>query len=443
MKLPIFYPFLLPVLFISNLFFSCTNNKVAISKETDNRETINQDSVNNKISPKIAKDLDKVVIAAAQTEKYFDLIKNKKVGLIVNHTSIIYNENDSIHLVDFLLKNSNENNSNIQTIFAPEHGFRGTASAGETIKNGKDTKTGIDIISLYGKNKKPTKQQLENIDILIFDIQDVGARFYTYISTMHYCMEAVAEYNKQIIILDRPNPNGFYIDGCLREEKYKSFVGMHPIPIVHGLTVAELAKMIEGEKWLENDKKEKIQLGENLKLITCQNYSHKDNYTLPIPPSPNLPTQNAVLLYPSLCLFEGTTVSVGRGTDFPFEIIGHPNFPQKVASISFTPKSNEGAKYPPLENKLCYGIDYQTQKLESNFSLKPILEFYQIMKDKDLEERKVNFFNSYFNTLAGNDKLQKQIKEGLSEQEIKATWKEALENYKMMRKKYLLYEDFE
>ncbi|WP_338793186.1 DUF1343 domain-containing protein [Bernardetia sp. MNP-M8] len=426
----IFYLFL-----FSFLFFSCSNNKVAISKENNNTETTFQDSTKSEKDINISQ----IIIGAAQTEKYFDLIKNKRVGMIVNHTSILYSENDSIHLVDFLL----ESDINIQTIFAPEHGFRGTASAGETIKNGKDTKTGINIISLYGKNKKPSKQQLENIDVLIFDIQDVGARFYTYISTMHYCMEAAAEYKKQIIILDRPNPNGFYVDGCIRESKYKSFVGMHPIPIVHGLTIGELANMIEGEKWLENEAKAKVQLDENLTIISCQNYSHKDKYTLPIAPSPNLPTQNSILLYPSLCLFEGTTMSVGRGTDFPFEAVGHPNFPKQNSTISFTPKPNEGAKYPPLENKLCYGIKYQTQKLENNFSLKPIIEFYQTMKDKELANKKDIFFNSYFNTLAGNDKLQTQMKEGLTEKEIKATWQKELENYKIMRKKYLLYEDFE
>ncbi|WP_338811952.1 DUF1343 domain-containing protein [Bernardetia sp. Wsw4-3y2] len=426
----IFYLFL-----FSFLLFSCSNNKVAISKENNNTETTFQDSTKSEKDINISQ----IIIGAAQTEKYFNLIKNKRVGMIVNHTSVLYSETDSLHLVDFLL----ESDINIQTIFAPEHGFRGTASAGETIKNGKDTKTGIDIISLYGKNKKPSKQQLENIDVLIFDIQDVGARFYTYISTMHYCMEAAAEYKKQIIILDRPNPNGFYVDGSIRESKYKSFVGMHPIPIVHGLTIGELAQMIEGEKWLENEAKAKVQLGENLTIISCQNYSHKDKYNLPIAPSPNLPTQNSILLYPSLCLFEGTTMSVGRGTDFPFEAVGHPNFPKQNSTISFTPKPNEGAKYPPLENKLCYGIKYQTQKLENNFSLKPIIEFYQTMKDKELANKKDIFFNSYFNTLAGNDKLQVQIKEGLTEKEIKATWQKDLENYKIMRKKYLLYEDFE
>lgn len=248
------------IIFLSSFFFSCTNNKITISQES-NIQSIIQNSTSKEIIPK-SNQKKQLIIGATQTEKYFDLIKNKRVGMIVNHTSMLYQENDTVHLVDFLLQNK----INIQTIFAPEHGFRGTASAGETIKNGKDTKTGIDIISLYGKNKKPTKEQLKNIDILIFDIQDVGARFYTYISTMHYCMEAAAENNKQIIILDRPNPNGFYIDGSIREEKYKSFVGMHPIPIVHALTVGELAKMIEGEKWLQNDKKEIIQLGENLKL---------------------------------------------------------------------------------------------------------------------------------------------------------------------------------
>ncbi|WP_338769974.1 DUF1343 domain-containing protein [Bernardetia sp. ABR2-2B] len=432
MKLIILYS----LLFSYILFFSCTNNKVAISKEEDSIKVISKNAtLSNQIDDKKS-----IIIGAEQTEKYFDLIKNKRIGMIVNHTSVIYNQTDSIHLVDFLLK---EDNINIQTIFAPEHGFRGTASAGETIKNGKDTQTGINIISLYGKNKKPTKKQLENIDVLIFDIQDVGARFYTYISTMHYCMEAAAEYGKQIIILDRPNPNGFYIDGCIREKKYKSFVGMHPIPIVHGLTVGELAKMIEGEKWLENDKKEQVQLRENLTIIPCVNYSHKDNYTLNIAPSPNLPTQNSILLYPSLCLFEGTTMSVGRGTDFPFEVVGHPNFPKNINNdsiISFTPKPNEGAKYPPFEDKLCYGIDYKLQKLETNFSLKPILEFYQTMKGENLKE---SFFNSYFNTLAGNDKLQAQIKEGLTEEEIKVTWQKDLEEYKVMRKKYLLYQDFE
>ncbi len=426
-----FYILLFPV-----LLFSCTNNKIAISKEENSTQI--KDSI-NKIDKEIIKTNNQLIIGADQTEKYFDLIKNKRIGMIVNHTSVLYSEKDSLHLVDFLLKNE----MNIQTIFAPEHGFRGTASAGETIKNGKDTKTGIDIISLYGKNKKPTKEQLQNIDILIFDIQDVGTRFYTYISTMHYCMEAAAEYNKQIIILDRPNPNGFYVDGCMREEKFKSFVGMHPIPIVHGLTVAELAKMIEGEKWLKNENKEIVQLKDNLIVIPCQNYSHIDNYNLPIAPSPNLTTQNSILLYPSLCLFEGTTISVGRGTNFPFEVAGHPNFPKEKSIISFTPMSNEGAKSPTFENKLCYGIDYKTQKLESNFSLKPILDFYQIMKDKDLEGKKDNFFNSYFNTLAGNDKLQSQIKQGLTEQEIKSTWQKDLEDYKIMRKKYLLYEDFE
>ncbi len=445
MNISIFYTFLFSI-----VLFSCTNNKLSISKEENKNQITNQDSstinkLDDEILP-ISNQKKQIIIGAERTEKYFDLIQNKRVGMIVNHTSVIYENKEknskSLHLVDFLLQNE----INIQTIFAPEHGFRGTASAGETIKNGKDTKTGIDIISLYGKNKKPTKEQLKNIDILIFDIQDVGARFYTYISTMHYCMEAAAEYGKQIIILDRPNPNGFYVDGCIREEKYKSFVGMNPIPIVHGLTVAELAKMIEGEKWLENEAKNKIQLEQNLIIVTCQNYSHKDKYNLPISPSPNLPTQSSILLYPSLCLFEGTTMSVGRGTDFPFEVVGHPNFPNNTddsSTISFTPKPNEGAKYPPFENKLCYGVDYTIQKLESNFSLKPLLRFYQIMKDKELENKKDNFFNSYFNTLVGNDKLQKQIKEGLIEQEIKQTWQKDIEDYKIMRKKYLLYEDFE
>lgn len=417
------------LLVFSFLILACSNNKVAVSKEENDTVKTEHKPISDKNENQNA---NSITIGAEQTEEYFDKIKNKRVGMVVNHTSMIQNEKDSVHLVDFLLKNQ----INVQTIFAPEHGFRGTASAGETIKNGKDTKTGIDIISLYGKNKKPTKEQLESIDILIFDIQDVGARFYTYISTMHYCMEAATENNKQIIILDRPNPNGFYVDGCIREEEFKSFVGMHPIPIVHGLTVAELAKMIEGEKWLKNQN----QLGENLIIISCQNYSHKDKYKLKIPPSPNLPTQNSILLYPSLCLFEGTTMSVGRGTDFPFETVGHPKFPKIGSNISFTPTPNEGAKYPPFQDKLCYGIKYNPNELETDFSLQPILNFYQKMKKNGLEN---DFFNSYFNTLVGNEKLQAQIKEGKSAQEIKVTWQEDLESYKKMRKKYLLYQDFE
>ncbi|MBP7273754.1 MAG: DUF1343 domain-containing protein [Saprospiraceae bacterium] len=365
-----------------------------------------------------------LTIAAAQFNEYLPLLKGKKVGMVVNHTSVVGNT----HLIDTLLRK----NVKIQCVFAPEHGFRGDADAGETINNEKDPLTGLPIYSLHGKTKKPTPQQLGNLDILVFDIQDVGVRFYTYISTLHLVMEACAEQNIPLVILDRPNPNGHYVDGPVLEQSFSSFVGMDPLPIVHGLTVGELANMINGEGWLGDNKTCKVH------VIKCTNYTHQTAYEVPIPPSPNLPNNRAIYLYPSLCLFEGTVVSVGRGTNKQFQQFGHPDF--KKGDASFTPQPNQGAKQPLYEGKTCYGTDlsgtdaaYFYNKREVDLSY--LQNFYNSFADKSI------FFNkdNYFDKLAGNDKLRKQIIKGVSENEIRASWQPMLDEYKKMRKTYLLY----
>ena len=297
-------------------------------------------------------------IGAADTSAYFSLIKNKKIALVVNQTSVV----NGIHLVDFLQKAG----FHISIIFAPEHGFRGVADAGEKINAEKDSKTGLTIASLYGKNYKPSAEQLADVDVVIFDIQDVGARFYTYISTMHYVMEACADLKKTFVVLDRPNPNRHIIDGPILDLNLRSFVGMHPIPVVHGLTVGELALMISGEKWLSS------QNSCQLFVVPCTDYSSKNRYILPIKPSPNLPNQRAIVLYPSLCLLEGTMMSMGRGTDFPFQVFGHPSF--QVKHFSFTPKANEGNKKPLFEGKICFGEDWrESDSKKFEFSLEPVI----------------------------------------------------------------------
>lgn len=358
---------------------------------------------------------------AYQTGDYLPLIKDKKVALVVNQTSMVVTS----HLVDTLLSL----NVNLTKVFAPEHGFRGDADAGETVKSGVDVKTNLPIISLYGDNKKPTASQLADVDVIIFDIQDVGTRFYTYISTMHYMMEACAENNKLMIILDRPNPNGMYVDGPVLKPAYQSFVGMHPIPVLHGLTVGELAKMINGEGWLTN----KVQC--NITVIPVNNYSHKNHYSLPVKPSPNLPNDLSIKMYPSLCLFEGTVISVGRGTYKPFQQIGHPDF--KWMPHVFTPQCIEGMdKNPKYENQKCYGIDFSQKDFSGGFTLTYLIDFYRKYKGED-------FFNDYFNKLAGTGELKEQIQQGLLEPEIRQSWVKELSSYKKIRKKYLLYEDFE
>lgn len=354
---------------------------------------------------------------AHHTNEYLTLLKDKNVGLTVNQSSII----GTTHLTDSLLKTG----VSLSKVFTPEHGFKGTISDGKQIEYDDDTLP-FELISLYGKNKKPTNEQLEGIDVMIFDIQDVGTRFYTYISTMHYVMEACAESDIPLIILDRPNPNGSYVDGPVLDTAFRSFVGMHPIPIVHGMTVGELAQMINGERWLSDG----VQC--DLTIIPIKNWDHSMKYSLPVKPSPNLPNDLSISLYPSLCLFEGTIMSVGRGTDYAFQQIGHPDYPD--TTNSFTPNSREGAKWPPYEDQVCYGVSWIGQESTYEFSLQPLLEAYKKMS---LDS---GFFNTYFKRLAGNNQLQIQIQQGLTEQEIKATWEPELGNFKSLRKKYLIYD---
>lgn len=359
---------------------------------------------------------------ADQSDIIISQLKNKSVALVVNQTSCL---TDGTHLLDKLLFHKVK----VKKIMAPEHGFRGEVEAGAAIINGKDVKTGLPIVSLYGKNKKPTPEMLENIDVVIFDIQDVGARFYTYISTMHYVMEACAENNKELIILDRPNPHD-YIDGPVLESRYKSFLGIHPIPVLHGLTVGELAGMINGEKWLSGQREC------NIKVVKVAGWKHGDPYSLPIKPSPNLPNDQSIKLYASLCFFEATAVSVGRGTGFPFQVIGFPD--PKYGNFTFTPKALPGYDSNPLQkDKICYGVDLRNEKPVKGLTLSYFINFY---KKSGLGSK---FFKSpqFMNLLAGNSKLQQQIIAGRSEDYIRQSWEEDLNKYKQIRKKYLLYED--
>ena len=370
---------------------------------------------------------EKLLVGADQTDQYLPLISHGKVGVVANHSSII----GKTHLVDSLLTLKIK----VKKIFCPEHGFRGDGDAGEFIRNYADKKTGLPVISLYGSHKKPTAKDLKGIDVMIFDMQDVGVRCYTYISTMHYVMEACAEQGITLIILDRPNPNGFYVDGPVLDTAYRSFVGLHPVPLVHGMTIGEYAQMINGEKWLRNG----IQC--SIKVIPCKNYSHDMIYTLPVRPSPNLPNQTAVLLYPSIGFFEGTCISIGRGTDFPFQIFGHPSLPD--IGFSFTPVEKVGAsKNPPYKNEKCYGYDlreYSVKYFKDNprINLEWLIFAYKMFKDKD------KFFNSYFVNLSGTPKLKKQIEQGFDAEMIEESWKKPLDSFKTIRKKYLLYPDFE
>lgn len=359
------------------------------------------------------------IIGAAQFDSYLPLLKNKNIALVVNQTSMVGNT----HLVDTLLSQ----NIAIKKIFAPEHGFRGMADAGEHVEDGIDKKTKLPIISLYGKHRKPTLEDFENIDVVIFDIQDVGVRFYTYISTMHYVMEACAEQNKKFIVLDRPNPNGQYIAGPVLDLEFRSFVGMHPIPIVHGLTVGELAQMINGEKWLKNE------IFCDLEVIKVKGYSHEDNYVLPVKPSPNLPNQRSILLYPSLCLLEPTIISIGRGTNFPFQVAGYPD--STYGEFNFQPVSIEGAsKYPKHENNVCYGEDLRELPTNTGFSIEWLVKYYQ-------KHPSDSFFTSpsFFDKLAGTSTLRKQIQSGISQQKIEESWKIDLNSYAEMSKKYRIY----
>lgn len=366
-----------------------------------------------------------VITAAERIAVYHPLLQNKKVALVVNQTSIVRES----HLVDTLLKLG----VNISVIFAPEHGFRGKADAGEVINDTKDTKTGLPIISIYGKKKKPSAEDLKEVDIVVFDIQDVGVRFYTYISTLHYVMEACSEFKKPLLVLDRPNPNGYFIDGEILDPAYKSFVGMHEVPTVYGMTIGEYAKMINGEGWLPN------KAICDLTVIECKNYTHDTFYELPVKPSPNLPNTRSILLYPSVCFFEGTTLSLGRGTEKQFQVIGHPFL---KSDFSFTPIPNEGAKEPPLKGEKCYGTDLSNITTGSIIKDKRINLSYLIDYNNKMKSANQKFFldNNFIDKLAGSDKLRKQILAGKSEEEIRSTWKQGLEKFMQVRQKYLIYQ---
>ncbi len=408
------------------MFFACTTDS---NSQNDQRlpSSASIGSMSN-TPPPTTPQHEILQLGASRFDQYLPLLYGKRVGMVVNQTSMVGEQ----HLVDALLAQGIQ----VSKVFAPEHGFRGKADAGELVKNSKDVRTGLPIISLYGKNKKPSREQLAGLDVLVFDIQDVGARFYTYISTMHYVMEAGAENGIPVVVLDRPNPNGHYVDGPVLDLRFQSFVGMHPIPIVHGMTVGELAQMINNEGWLKNG------VRCQLTIVPCIGYSHYSMYELPVKPSPNLPNIRSIYLYPSLCLFEGTQVSVGRGTNKQFQVIGMPgnsSFP-----FNFRPVSRAGAKYPKHENKQCYGYDLtyiapNTLRRINALNLNWLVEMYQASSNK------ADFFNrkEFFNKLAGTDQLVRQIMNGMTAPEIRASWQADLISFKEKRRQYLLYPDFE
>lgn len=380
---------------------------------------------------------------AERIDKYLPLLKGKGVAIFANHTSVV----GKSHLVDTLVKLG----VNIKAIFAPEHGFRGTADAGEKIDNAADPRTGIPVISLYGKKKKPSAEDLKDVDIMVFDIQDVGVRFYTYISSLEDYIESAIEHNKPVLVLDRPNPNGFYIDGPVLEAPFKSFVGMQPVPVVYGMTIGEYAKMLVGERWIPLLKNNSNAKAPKLIVIPCANYNHKSVYELPVRPSPNLPEIQSIYWYPSTCYFEGTALSEGRGTDKPFQIFGHPTLPNNL--FSFTPTSREGAKSPKLMNQLCYGWNLAgtkedvLEKSGKRIQLSYLLNAYKLFPDKSkffltskTDPKPEDFF---FNKLSGNATLMQQIIEGKSESDIRKSWEPGLNAFKVIRKRYLIYEDFQ
>jgi uncharacterized protein YbbC (DUF1343 family) len=395
---------------------SCSQNK---SKSKDQSRI--------QVNAQLETDVDverNVITGAERTELYFPLIEGKRVAVMSNQTGMVGNE----HLVDMLIRRGH----NVVGIFSPEHGFRGTADAGEHVSSSVDKKTGTPIWSLYGSGGgKPSADNMKEFDVLLFDLQDVGLRFYTYYISMMGLMDACAEHNKKMIVLDRPNPNGMYVDGPILDMKYKSGVGWLPIPVVHGMTLGELAVMINGEKWLTNDRTC------DLAVVPCDNYTHQTLYELPVSPSPNLPNIHSIYLYPSTCMFEGTVMSLGRGTHFPFEVYGHPNY--KNSDFTFTPRSVPGAKNPPLLNKKCYAIDLRSipndEIIEKGLDLSYIIDAYNNLNIGN------KFFTSFFENLVGVDYIRPDIMEGKSAEEIKAKWADDVENFKIQRKPYLLYEE--
>lgn len=391
-------------LFVFSLFFSfisCGQNKSIDVSENNSQ---------------------KIVTGAEQTSIYFPIIRDKRVGIVANQTSLVYKNDTAVHIVDELL----ENQIQLLKIFSPEHGFRGKEDASAFIEDGKDSKTGLPILSLHGKTRKPLPKDLNDIDVLIFDIQDLGVRFYTYISTLHYVMEACAENDVELIVLDRPNPNGHYVDGPVLEAAHKSFLGMHEVPLVYGMTIGEYAKMINGEKWLKNN------VSCELAIIPLKNYTHESSYSLPVRPSPNIPNDQAVNLYPSLGLFEGTTINAGRGTEFQFQRYGAPFFPK--STFSYVPASNFGAKYPKHKGELCYGVDLGDIEKLSAVDLQWIIDAFNKTPKSE------SFFGATFTAHAGNSKLEDQIRSGLAAEAIRATWQKDIAHFKETREKYLLYD---
>ena len=370
------------------------------------------------VNPLLSNAQTNIIFGAAQWESYKKILKQENVGVVAHQASLF---EPKTHLIDTLLSLK----VNIKKVFAPEHGFRGDADAGESVDDQKDIKTGLPILSLYGINKKPSQESLEDISVMLFDLQDVGVRFYTYLSTLHYVMEACAENEIPLIILDRPNPNAHYIDGPVLEEDCKSFVGMHPVPIVYGMTIGEYAKMINGEGWLKNGIKC------DLRVVPLKNYTHQTEYEIPLRPSPNLPNAHSIALYPSLCLLEPTVISVGRGTEMQFQIYGHPKLPK--TNFSFTPLPNFGSKNPKFKGQLCNGVDLRNIERQKKIELQWLIQAYRDFPDKE------NFFKKGFFRIAGNKKLQKQLAQEMSEQQIRKTWEKDLEKFKNIRKKYLIY----
>ncbi len=393
----------------------CATSCGQVPKENSNVKTLNSEEI---------------IVAANRTESYIPLLKGKRAGVVANQTSVIFKKSDEsevpafTHLVDSLLSLDVD----IKKVFAPEHGFRGKADAGEKVSDGVDTKTGLPIVSLYGKNRKPSQEQLKDLDVVLFDIQDVGVRFYTYIATLQLVMEACADAAIPIVVLDRPNPNGHYVDGPTMETEHTSFLGMTEIPLVYGMTIGEYAKMINGEGWLDSNQKA------DLTVIPLENYTHSSEYHLPIRPSPNLPNDTAINLYPSLGLFEGTHINVGRGTEFQFQRFGASFLDSTIYDFSYVPQSNFGSKYPKEEGKTCYGKDLSKQPKMEEMSLRWIIDAYKHCTDK------AKFFNtSGFTKHAGTQRLQKQMEAGLSEMEIKASWQGDLARFKKIRERYLSY----
>ena len=419
------------LLIFAVFLLACSNATQETALEVQSTELEPNDSLNSlKEDPLFCNE--SVQVGAEITDQYLTLLENKSIAVVGNQSSLI----QEVHLVDSLVSLKVE----VVKVFSPEHGFRGEADAGEKVVDGVDSKTGIPITSLYGKHKKPTPEDLEGIEVILFDLQDAGVRFYTYISTLTYVLEAAAENEVEVIILDRPNPNGHYVDGPTLKEGFDSFIGMHEIPVVHGMTVGEYGTMVNEEGWLEGG------VRCNLKVVSVQGWDHTKYYEVPIKPSPNLPNAKSIYLYPSLCFFEGTVVSIGRGTDFPFQVAGHPDFEVDVLAdlFSFTPKPNDGAKNPKLKNEICYGYDFQNLEedfLRSDFklNLSYLFEFYEALglgKDFFLE-------NNFIDLLYGSDALRKGMISGKTLDEIESSWESDITTFKKIRKKHLLYEDFE